>query len=707
MTKIRSLFIAIVVKTRSYLPARIRPVLLIILGVFFTGLASGTVSVSAQMVPPDELGLTAAEQRWLAAHPKIRLAVDINWAPFEFIDEAGAYKGMAADYVRLVEQRLGIAIEVDTQRPWSDMVDAVKNRELDVFSLVVQTPQRDVYVNFTEPYISFPMVIVTLDSGPFIDGLSPLRDRRIAVVNNYASHELLALDHPELKLNAVASVREGLEAVSNGQDDAFVGNLAAVSQVIREAGITNLKIAGQTEYRFDLRMAVRNDWPELVGILQKALDSIAPQQRDSIYDEWMRLTYDEQPDYRLAGSAVLVGGFIILLIFLWNRQLRKEIEQRKKAEELLKKSERLLTETGRLARVGGWELDAASLEVSWSEQTYHIHDLEVGSQPPLEEAYSFYHEEDLPLVQGAVERALATGTPFDLTTRFLTAKGRHIWVHSTCTPEMAGDQVSKLRGTFQDVTIQRVSQMKLQQALADAEKANRAKSEFLANMSHELRTPLNAIIGFSQIWADETFGPIGNPKYLEYAKDVNEAGTHLLYIISDILDISKIEAGEFNLEPEDIDLKSSVDECIAMLAPQADSGGVKIRRGDIPDALVLYADRRILKQILINLIGNSIKFTPAEGSIDIDVAVKPDRVIEISITDTGIGVPSELIAKAFEPFSQIRESAEVTHEGTGLGLALARKMVELHDGTLELISSEGNGTKVILLFPPAALALAS
>ena len=707
LLQLRSLLPAVFTQILGFSPARPMFVGYVMLGTLAIGLLGSKVAHSAEAQPLVDLSLSAEERVWLSQNPKIRLAIDVNWAPFEFVDEAGQYRGMAADYVRIVEQRLGVRIDVNTQRSWPEMVKAVKTRELDAFSLVVQTPQRDAYVNFTKPYISFPMVIVTLDQGPFIDGLAPLRDKKIAVVDNYASHELLVLDHPELRLNAVAHVKAGLESVSNGQDDAFVGNLAVVSQVIREAGITNLKIAGQTEYRFDLRMAVRKDWPLLVPILQKALDSISPQQRDEIYDRWMRLTYEEKTDYTLAGTIVFVGGLIILLIFLWNRQLRIEIEQRKKAELLLTNSQRLLTETGRMARVGGWELDAETLEVSWSEQTYHIHELAIGSQPPLETAYSFYHEEDRPKMQAAVEQALEVGKPFDLTLRFKTAKGRNIWVHSTCTPELIDDVVVKLRGTFQDVTLQKVAEIKLQQALADAEKANRAKSEFLANMSHELRTPLNAIIGFSQIWADETFGPIENSKYLEYARDINQAGTHLLYIISDILDISKIEAGEFELVRENFSLKLALEDCLAMLDQQASQGGVKLRCSAVPAELMLYADQRILKQILINLIGNSVKFTPPDGSIEIEVVVKQDQAIEITITDTGIGVPSELIAKAFEPFSQIREGTEITHEGTGLGLALARKMVELHDGTLDLISSEGGGTKAVLWFPPQALALAS
>ena len=253
------------------------------------------------------LDLTPDEQAWLDAHPVVRLAVDIDWAPFEFVDERKTYQGMAADYIRLVEERLGIRLEVDTEKPWPMMVKAVKARDLDAFSLVVRTPQRDEFVNFTQPYISFPMVIVTLEDEPFIDGIEALRNDVVAVVESYASHDLLAGNHPSLNLLLAANVREGLEAVSTGQAYAFVGNLAVAAKVIREAGLTNLKISGQTPYRFELSMAVRKDWPELVTILQKALDSISPEDRDRIYNRWIRLKFHEEVDFRIV-LAVLVGG---------------------------------------------------------------------------------------------------------------------------------------------------------------------------------------------------------------------------------------------------------------------------------------------------------------------------------------------------------------------------------------------------------------
>jgi len=285
------------------------------------------VSVAQEDAGAD-LGLSSSEKAWLAEHQEIRLAVDIDWAPFEFVDDHKQYRGMAAEYIRLVEKRLGITFKVDKERPWPKMVEAVKNHDLDTFSLVVRTPQRDEFVNFTKPYISFPMIIVTLDDKPYVVGIEALRNRTVAVVKSYASHDLLAMNHPYLKLHPTDNVRKGLEAISNGQTYAFVGNLAVVSQVIREAGITNLKIAGQTPYRFELSMAVRKDWPELIPILQKALDSISSKERDQIYNRWISVKFQGEVDYRIVFAVIVVGLLIVLLILIWNRSAIRESEQR-------------------------------------------------------------------------------------------------------------------------------------------------------------------------------------------------------------------------------------------------------------------------------------------------------------------------------------------------------------------------------------------
>jgi len=258
------------------------------------------------------------------------------------------------------------------------------------------------------------------------------------------------------------------------------------------------------------------------------------------------------------------------------------------------------------------------------------------------------------------------------------------------------------RGTGTDITQQRDAERALVLAKDEAEHANHAKSEFLAHMSHELRTPLNSIIGFSNIWANESFGPVGNAKYLEYAKDIHNASTHLLAIISDILDISKIEAGETGLDPEELDLSAVIQVCREMLEPMALSKQVNIKFSSSPGVADIYADRRALKQILINILSNAIKFTPQGGEVRISYDTSTATTLAIIVSDTGIGINKRDLEKVLEPFGQSRTGAHISHEGTGLGLPLARSLAELHGGALSIQSEEGEGTVVRIELPTAA-----
>jgi two-component system, cell cycle sensor histidine kinase PleC len=233
-----------------------------------------------------------------------------------------------------------------------------------------------------------------------------------------------------------------------------------------------------------------------------------------------------------------------------------------------------------------------------------------------------------------------------------------------------------------------------------AEAANRSKSEFLANMSHELRTPLNAIIGFSEIMESQMFGPLGASKYDEYAGDIKASGEHLLDVINDILDMSKIEAGRMPLELEPVAIDEAVREAIRLVAGRADIAEVKLvdKVETLPPAL---ADKRAIKQVLLNLLSNAVKFTEPGGTISIE-ASPLDGALRVSVTDTGIGIPADHLSKLGKPFEQVESQHSKKHKGTGLGLALSRSFVEMHGGNLAIESEENVGTIVSFTLPIAA-----
>jgi two-component system, cell cycle sensor histidine kinase PleC len=242
-------------------------------------------------------------------------------------------------------------------------------------------------------------------------------------------------------------------------------------------------------------------------------------------------------------------------------------------------------------------------------------------------------------------------------------------------------------------------EQELSEALATAHEASRAKSNFLALMSHELRTPLNAIIGFSEVLGGEMFGTLGNGRYRDYAHDIHGAGRHLLALINDILDLSKAEAGKFELNNEEIAPKELIGECMKLMRGRAVEARLSLTHGAEGDIPSLHADRLRVKQILLNLLSNAVKFTPPGGAIRISVERGEDGGLMLAISDTGIGIAPEFIQAALEPFRQIASPFARNVEGTGLGLALAKALMECHGGTLELESALNLGTTARLIFP--------
>lgn len=256
------------------------------------------------------------------------------------------------------------------------------------------------------------------------------------------------------------------------------------------------------------------------------------------------------------------------------------------------------------------------------------------------------------------------------------------------------------RGTGTNITAEVEAASARRRAQEQAELANRAKSEFLANMSHELRTPLNAIIGFSEILENETFGPIESPQYRGYVGDILESGRHLLSLINDILDLSKVEAGKLELRESEISLDELLSACKRLIQPRIEEGGLQIEIVCPNDLPMLVADGRNIKQVVLNLLSNAVKFSNPGGKITASAALDVDGGISLTIEDTGIGISPNDIERIMVPFEQAASSMTRHHEGSGLGLPLAKSLIELHDGTLELASEPGTGTRATIKFPP-------
>jgi PAS domain S-box-containing protein len=261
------------------------------------------------------------------------------------------------------------------------------------------------------------------------------------------------------------------------------------------------------------------------------------------------------------------------------------------------------------------------------------------------------------------------------------------------------------RGSSRDVTATVVAAERLHAAMAEAEAASNAKVAFLANMSHELRTPLNAILGFADMIRSQIFGP-NDPRYGEYARFICDSGNHLLNLVNDVLDMAKIDAGRLELAAGEVDLGALVVAQAQLMAPRARDRGIALDVEATPGMLSVRADEQRLRQIVLNLVSNAIKFTEAGGRVALRVAAAADGRASIVVADTGIGMSADEIELALQPFRQVETHMERRHEGTGLGLPITKNLVELHGGELRIESEKGRGTTVIVLLPAASVVAA-
>ena len=385
-----------------------------------------------------------------------------------------------------------------------------------------------------------------------------------------------------------------------------------------------------------------------------------------------------------------------------------DVTDRRTAIEALRISAHNLSEAERIAHLGNWQWDATTGHLKFSDEARRIFGIE---PTDTELDYSHFlrrvHIDDRDAVDQTIRTAFDESLDYDLGFRIMRPDGTQRFIQLQAEIERDDDgRMLRMLGSLQDMTDLKQVQEELWAARELAEAANRAKSQFLANMSHELRTPLNAIIGFSEIMSHSTENPLRPAQYQEYAEDINQSGRKLLNVVDDILDLSNIECGHSELEETEFDIAEVIEIHVTRLTKRLAESRLTLTANIEERLPKLFADRKLFDQIVENLLSNALKFTPAGGKVHIDARRTEDGGLCIEVADNGIGISSQDMERIFLPFVQAEGHLSRRFDGVGLGLALTKEYVRLHDGVLRFRSEVGAGTSVLIQFPPTRVVAA-
>ena len=522
-----------------------------------------------------EINFSENELNFIKNHQYIKVGVDPNFLPFEYIDSKGEYNGISKDYTDIITKKTGINFIIQKDLSWPETYDLAVKGEIDILPAVSETAERDKHFLFSEPYYFIKRVIVTKDTENSVGGIEDLNGTTVAVQKNSSHHSYL-LGFPKINLSLYDSVEAALTAVANGSEKSYVGNLATTNYFIKSTGLTNLKfIAFEAEKQLGLRVAVRQDWPELVTIINKVFSSVTEEEKIEINNRWIII--DTKTDYwpLIRIFLIIAGIFLVgfMVSFYWIIFLKKEINIRRK------------------------------------------------------------------------------------------------------------------------------TQAELVKAKTEAEEANNFKSKFMARMSHEIRTPLNAVTGIAYL-LKKTDLTITQKMYTDR---ITQASTSMLTIINDILDISKIESGKIEIENISFDIDQVIQDVVNIISYKIEEQNINFKLfkdSSIPNWFI--GDAKRIEQILLNLLNNAAKFTPAgEVSFETRLIAREKNIYHISfiVKDTGIGIPEENLKKLFLPFSQADVSISRRFGGTGLGLSIVKSLTEMMKGEINVYSTEGEGSTFIINLP--------
>jgi PAS domain S-box-containing protein len=681
------------------------------------GLAlAGALAAADPSIP-----LSEAEHAWIAAHPVIRIQMSDCSPPFEF-REKGVWQGLAYDYLVEAGRRLGLQIEPTGIR-WEDALEAIQvdgpKRDVDLLLAVTHSPERERQALLTKPYLSFPQVIFAAKQHPFISGLKDLATSRVVVEREYVMEDWLRRDLPQATIIAFNDPEQCLEAVSSGQADAYVGNLAIASWLIEKLGLVNIEVVAPSGYGDEeFSMAVRKDWPELVALLDKGIAAIPPEQQQAMSRHWLSVRYE----YGLRTADIvkwvlIVAGVSLVFILQLRRMVGRRTTELKREIELRRSQEAHLREAQRLASLGSWTRDLADDALAWSDETYRIFGWEPGEPVSMRRFLDAVHPDDLAPLRAHQARA-AGGVPFETEYRILRPdrSARHLLERCRCVPGPDG-RTARLEGIVLDITERKRAEeerARLERSMRHTEKL-RVIGQLASGVAHDFNNQLGGITGYADL-LKRSIGdlPAERTQYLRrYVDSILLASERAAAITAQLRVFSRSD----DLVRGPLDLHQLIRES-AELAARGTGGAMAVALELRAEPSTVLGDAAQIQTALVNLALNARDAMPAGGTLTVATRslelgaelpgahhfdFRPGPHIEVAVRDGGVGMDEPVLTRLFEPFFTTKEVGK----GTGLGLANVYGCMKNHGGAIAVESRPGAGSTFRLFFPSAGAAAAA